>query len=311
MTIVFLAALMLLFKAELYTGPVDTNIVTVQTTNAFRERIENVYIPLVARHHSYITMYALVDNAYTNDRWLKMPDDYRTAMLYGYYRGNGLSDLSLTNATYRQVVLDEAFFNLSEVAKQTGFNVSFIVHNITIEQTGVLQAAYTLNISYNLSSRDGAVSYERNLIQQEKFTLLGLPELGYNRESKARGFGEYVYFYQLQPPKWNNTAFAPVIVNRTYLYNNESPSYFQRIQGQWGLRSPFGVYTVIPTSRTPPANITSFDWKYFTGVETACIYALSPPYPGTHVSYEDIFTYNFTNTTFLAGVSQSNCPPAP
>jgi hypothetical protein len=310
-TIVLLAALMLLFKAEIYTGPLDTGTITVYTTNSFRERVENVYIPLVARHYSYRTLYALADNAYTNSRWLVLPDDFTSAMLTGEYEGSGATPLSLTNATYVHTTLQQAFDNLSNVSKEAGFNLTFYVHDVVIEQTGSFQAAVTINISYNLSSRDQAVRYERNVERSDKFTLVGLPELGYNREARSRGFNEYLYLNQYQPNRWNNTAFAYVIVNRTFMYNNNSPSYFQRLEGQWNAESPFGIEAVIPTSRTPAGNLTSFDWQYFSNDASNCIYALDAPYAGTHVNYEQIFAFNLTNTVLLPGVSQSNCPPAP
>lgn len=304
-TIFFISILVFLFTAELQSSTIDTTTITPETTNAYREKFEQGYVPTIVKQAAYYSLYALATDAYTAGRYLILPNDITTALINGTYKGTGPDYIPLTGFQ----TLPQAFSNLSEATKIIGFTLTVAVNDVTVVQTGAWTGEYTMNITYNLSSQDNTTTFRRTIIVQDAFSLIGLPDLYYNRNAvvfgPAAGNRTLLPFNELT---WNNTAFLAFANNKTYIAANQSPSYFNRLQG-YNIPNMYGVETIIPTSITPSLNNVSIDSQYFNTSAYLCVYNHTGIYPNLRLSLEDILSFNITGSSLF--YDGGGCPAAP
>jgi hypothetical protein len=297
--ILFLVALSYFFKLENTSVIIDTTTSTVVSTNAYRERLETVYFPLLLKQYSFSTLVALSNDAYTRPTYLVLPNDFQTAIVNGTYRAYTLSNFT---------TLSHVLNNLSNESTAIGYNLSIYIENITVYQSGAFQAYYVANISFNLSSRDGSVRFKRNIVAQDSFSLNGVPDLFYNRNTPVAGDYRSVNVYR--PRSWNNSVVALFVQNRSYVPSNDSPSIFGRLQGI-NAPNPYGVETFLPSTFSPGQNYTSIDWQYMPSpTDYTCVYLTPIGLGGIQLNLASLIDYNITGAN-LVNSSPSYCPPAP
>ncbi len=301
LSILFVAVLFLIFDPSREAVLVDTGAILVDNTNAFRIQLENNYVQTLVRQRSHATFVALSNDALAQGVYLQLPEDYTEAMLKGTYSAGALPVSFQT--------LPQAFSNLSEAAASIGYVLSINVVNVTVFQTGAFQAIALVNISYNLSSRDGSVTFRNNLSNKEiLFTLVEVPDLLYNANASDLGWTETRTFKPYFTNRWNNTVFTSFVNNLSYGLNNQSPSIFYRLEGNFAPH-PYGVETFINITKIPPGNQTSVDWQYFSGLGYECTYANNSMYPSLRIAYETFADYNITNAVLFQGPPTCAAPP--
>lgn len=303
-TILFLSVLVLLFTSDFGSNRFISHADTVDSASAFRERLEAVYLPTVLEQRSYVALVTLSSRAQSDGEYLLLPADYQQLLLSGSYTGSvGGSKLVPSFQT-----LPQALDNLTAASLTLGFNITYSINSITIIQTGSFQGAYIANLSYNMSTKDNSVRYERNLILQNSFSLIGISDLYYNRHRPV-SWGDNRTFQQFQPSVWNETTFFTFATNSSYARNNDSPSIFDRLRGN-ASGSTYGVETVIPVTVTPANNYTSIDWENFTNLQDDCRYNISS-ISTVRLDYQTIIDYNLTTASVFPPSSPIDCPAPP
>lgn len=292
----FVSVLLYAFTSDYTTPSINTAAITVSTTNSYRERLETGYLPLLLRERSYATLYALSIDATARSIPLSLPADYEQAIMTRQYRGNPLSI----------VTLPEALGNLSNLSGEAGVNVTIVINDITVRQVGAFQALYEANYSYNLSSQDGTVRFNRSVETYGTFFLNGLPDRYYN---DLNPWGETLYLYQHRPYAWNAAEFANMSALRYYSTNNDSPSFFGRLTGDLA-PSQYGIETTVPQGVTPVDGSTSIDWEYLSGSMYECTYSHPGAYASLRLRFEDLNHYNLTGAILHYG-DPDDCPAAP
>jgi hypothetical protein len=204
--------------------------------------------------------------------------------------------------------LPQQLDTLETESAKLGYNLSFALYSITLSQSGPYQASYSCNITFNLTSADGRTSFARNVSSVGAISLVGIPDLYYNRNAALAGLPANRTFVPYVPAGWwNNSSVATMAQLGRYRAVNTSPDIFNRLQGSVAAGT-WGIESLVPSTLTPASNLTSIDAQYFSNARYNCTYA-GGAYASLRMNFQSIIDYNVTGSTLSFNGGGCLSPP--